>query len=81
MRQWWALLRTMGGLEDDSGGAPVSTAPFSELAGEPEAMSWAEMDSTKSLEEEGVNDISVHGESCRKYRQWKMVVGTEGRGF
>ena len=50
MHQWWALGRTKDGLEADPGGAPASSAPFSELASEPEAMSWAEIDPTEVLE-------------------------------
>ena len=49
----------MGGLKADSGGAPASTAPFSELASEPEAMSWARMDATKVLSGEGVDGVVV----------------------
>ena len=49
MRQCWALGRTMDGLKADPGGAPVSAAPSSEPAGEPEAMSWAEINPTKIL--------------------------------
>ena len=41
MCQWWALGRTKDGLKADPGGAPASSAPFSELASKPEAMSWA----------------------------------------
>ena len=47
MRQWWALGRTRDGLRADPGGAPASSAPFSELASEPQAMSWAEIDPTE----------------------------------
>ena len=39
--------REKGGLKVDRGGAPVSTAPFPELASESAAMSWAEIDATK----------------------------------
>ena len=49
MRQWWALGKTEGGLKADPGGAPASSAPFSELASEPEAISWAEIDPTEVL--------------------------------
>ena len=49
MRQWWALGRTKDGLKADPGGAPASSAPFSELASELEAMSWAEIDPTEVL--------------------------------
>ena len=49
MRQWWTLERTKDGLKADPGGAPASSAPFSELASEPEAMSWAEIDPTEVL--------------------------------
>ena len=49
MRQWWALGRTKDGLKADPGAAPASSAPFSELASEPEAMSWAEIDPTEVL--------------------------------
>ena len=49
MRQWWALGRTKDGLKADPRGAPASLAPFSELASEPEAMSWAEKDPTEVL--------------------------------
>ena len=38
-----------GGLKSDPGGAPVSTAPFLELASESAAISWAEIDSAKVL--------------------------------
>ena len=46
MRQWWTLGRTTDGLKADPGGAPACSAPFSELASKPEAMSWAEIDPT-----------------------------------
>ena len=36
-----------GGLKAGRGGATASPAPFSELASEPEAMSWAGIDPTK----------------------------------
>ena len=49
MRRWWALGRTKDGLKADPGGAPASSAPSSELASEPEAMSWAEIDPTEVL--------------------------------
>ena len=49
MRRWWALGRTKGGLKANPGGAPVSAASFSELAGEPESIPWAEIDPTKVL--------------------------------
>ena len=49
MRQWWALGRTKDGLKADPGGAPASSARFSELASEPEAKSWAEIDPTEVL--------------------------------
>ena len=49
MRQWWALERTKDGLEVDPGEAPASSAPFSEVAREPEVMSWAEIDPTEVL--------------------------------
>ena len=38
-----------GGLKTDPGGTPASSAPFSELESEPEAMSWAEIDPTEVL--------------------------------
>ena len=47
MRQWWAPVRTKDDLKADPGEAPVSTAPFSELASVPGAMSSAEIDPTK----------------------------------
>ena len=47
MHQWWALGRTKDGLKADLGGEPASSAPFSELAREPEVMSWAETDPTE----------------------------------
>ena len=53
MRQWWALGRTKDGLKADPGGAPASSAPFSELASEPEAMLWAEIDPTEFLGRRG----------------------------
>ena len=43
-----ALGRTKDGLKADPGGAPASSAAFSELASEPEA-SCAEIDPTKVL--------------------------------
>ena len=49
MTQWWALGRTKDGLKSNPGGAPGSSASFSELASEPEAMSWAEIDPTEVL--------------------------------
>ena len=49
MRQWWALGRTKDGLKADPGGAPASAAPFLELASEPKAMLWAEIDPTEVL--------------------------------
>ena len=49
MRQWWALGRTKDSLKADPGGASASSAPFSELASEPEAMSWAELDPPEVL--------------------------------
>ena len=47
MRKWWALGRAKDGLKADPGGAPASAAPFSELTGEPEAMSFAKIDPTE----------------------------------
>ena len=49
MRQWWALGTTKNGLKADPGGAPASSAPSSELAREPEVMSWAEIGPTDVL--------------------------------
>ena len=49
MRQWWAHGRTKDGLKADLGEAPASSVPFSELAREPEVMSWAEIDPTEVL--------------------------------
>ena len=48
VRQWWALGRTRNGLKVDPGGAPASSAAFSELANESEA-SCSEIDPTKVL--------------------------------
>ena len=36
-------------MKADPGEAPASSAPFSELAREPEVMSWAEIDPTEVL--------------------------------
>ena len=58
MRQWWALGRTKGGLKSDLGGAPASSAPFSELASESEVMSWAEIDTTEVLGRRRIRRIS-----------------------
>ena len=49
MRHWWGLGKTKYDLKIDPGGAPVSTAPFSERASELEAMTWAEMDPAEVL--------------------------------
>ena len=85
MRQWWALGRTKDGLKVDPGGAPASSAPFSELAGEPEARSWAEIDPTEVLaRRRGRRIFLVRSAtvSCRNYFQRNVVVhGAGGRGF
>ena len=83
MRQWWALGRTKDGLKADPEGAPASSAPFSELASEPEAMSWAEKYPTRFWGGEGVDGFLVSSAtvSCRKYFQRIVVVhGTGGGG-
>ena len=84
MRQWWALGRTKDGLKADPEGAPASSVPFSELAREPEVMSWAEIDPTKVLARKKGRRILVWSAtaSCRKYFQRNVVVhGAGGRGF
>ena len=85
MRQWWALGRTKDGLKADPGGAPASSAPFSELASEPVAMSWAEIDPTEVLGRRRGRPIVLVWSatvSCRKYFQRNVVVhGANGRGF
>ena len=60
MRQWWALERTTVGLKADPGGAPVFTAPFSELTSKPDAMSWAEKTRLRFWTEKG-SMVSVYG--------------------
>ena len=65
MRQWWALVRTKDGLKADPGGAPASSASFLELASEPEAMSWAEIDPTEVFgAEKGSTDFSGKVRNC-----------------
>ena len=84
MRQWCALGRTNDGLKAEPGGAPASSAPFSELARELEAMSWAEIDPTEVLGRgRGRRNFGLSATvSCRKYFQRKVVVhGAGGRGF
>ena len=83
MRQWWALGRTKDGLKADPGGSPASAATFSELASEPEAMSWAEIDPTKGMGwRRGRWCLGmVRNGELRKHLQQKVVVhGVGGRG-
>ena len=82
MRQWWALGRTKDGLKADPGGAPESAAPFSELASEPEAMSWAEIDPTEVLgRRRGRWFVVVLSATvkCQRYLQRNVVVHVAGR--
>ena len=51
--------RTKDGLKADPRGAPVSTAPFPELAGESAAVSMAEIDPAKVLGRRRVDGVPV----------------------
>ena len=67
------------------GGSPASLAAFSELASEPEAMSWSEKDPTEVLAgRRGRRIVWVRSAtvSCRKNFQRSVVVhGAGERGF
>ena len=84
MRQWCALGRTKDGLKAYPEGAPASTAPFSEIASELEAMSRAETDPVEVFWRKGVDGVLVWSAtvSSRQYLQRNVVVhGAGGRGF
>ena len=80
MRQWWALGRTKDGLKADPGAAPASSAPFPELAREPEAMSWAKIDLTEVLgAEKGSTDCFGMVRNGELPKAFPMKRGAWGR--
>ena len=84
-RQWWTMNRKKGGLKTDQRRAPVSTAPFPELASESAAISWAEINPTEVLGRRRSRCWSCMargGRRRRRCRPWKnggAWGGREGR--
>ena len=73
----------MSGRNADPGGAAASAATFSELASEPEAMPWAEIDPTKVLRRRRGRWCFGMARNCelRKLSQQTLAVhGVGGRG-